>query len=370
MIKKIAVLTSSRADYGIYKPLLKAISNDKSFDLTIIAFGMHLLDKYGKTVDEIVLDGYGEIMTVPGLLDGDNKLDIVCSYAKVIEEFGPFWDSRVFDLVFALGDRYEMSAAVQASIPFGIKIAHLFGGETTLGAFDNIYRHQISLASKIHFVSTSTFASRVNDLIGSPKNIYNIGSISLDEIKESDIPDIQQLSTNFSVPLNKPYVLVTFHPETINPDRNRVYSEIIEESLKVISKDLDVVITLSNADTYSSLYRDKFIQLKKLYPDSYTLVENFGRENYFSAMKHSSYLLGNTSSGIVEAASFKKYVLNVGDRQKGRLSSSNVINVPFDANQILENHLKVLKKGDYNGENIYYKKDSVLNIIKIINEKF
>ena len=175
---KIGVLTSSRADYGIYLPLLNELKKDIFFDLEIIAFGTHLSERHGLTLSDIIKDGYDTIHEITSLVEDDSEKGIVISYGNTVLEFSNFWSTQKFDLVFCLGDRFEMSAAVQASIPFGVKLAHIHGGETTLGAIDNIYRHQISLASKYHFVSTNDNMQKVEQLIGSSNLIYDVGSLS------------------------------------------------------------------------------------------------------------------------------------------------------------------------------------------------
>lgn len=369
MTKSIAILTSSRADYGIYKPLIQSLASDASYEITIIAFGMHLLKKYGTTVDEIREDNLGEILTVDGLRENDSEKDITFSYGSIIQNFSSIWDSRKFDLIFALGDRFEMSAAVQSTIPYRLKLAHIHGGETTLGAIDNIYRHQITLASDLHFPSTDAFAEKISNLTGKINEIFSVGSISLDGIVDESIPEWSEVANIFKIPLNKEFVLVTFHPETAGDKENSLLSEVIYDVLETISKDIHVVITMPNADTDATAYRNQFKTLKSTFSNRFSLVESFGRLNYFSAMKNSKYLLGNTSSGIIEAASFKKFVVNVGERQKGRLQSDNVFDSPFDKEAILRLHRKIMKLSNYSGENVYYKRGSVKNIMKILNEE-
>jgi GDP/UDP-N,N'-diacetylbacillosamine 2-epimerase (hydrolysing) len=369
MTRRIGVLTSSRADYGIYKPLLEEIAKKPGYELVIIVFGMHLLDKFGRTVDEILKDQYGKVLTVDGMSNGDSEIDITESYSQIILNFRLIWSSERFDLVFALGDRFEMSAAVQSSIPFRIKIAHIHGGETTLGAIDNIYRHQISLASYFHFTSSDVFAKRVAELTGTNENIFPVGSISLDGISKEVFPAWKVVCKQFSLPSDCQFVLVTIHPETVHPETNKRYVEIIQEALTLISEDLAIIITMPNADTQGSLYRIVFLELKEAYPDRIFLIESFGRKNYFSAMRNARYLLGNTSSGIIEAASFGKYVVNLGDRQKGRLRSENVYDIGFDTEKILECHRKVSLLGDYEGSNSYHCPDTINKIIDIIDEK-
>jgi len=364
-ILNIGLLTSSRADYGIYKPLLKNIYQDNKINLTIIAFGMHLKEKYGHTIDDISNDNFGNINIVKGMSDKDSPQDIANSYGQLVKNFSEYWENNEFDYVFALGDRFEMSAAVQSGIPFEIKFIHLHGGETTLGSLDNIYRHQITLASKIHFVATNKYLNKVHSIIGNRKNIYNYGALSLDGIDKIKLPKWSNVCKKFNIP-SKDFILVTFHPETVGLDKNKVYANVVFESMKKISEDTNIVISLPNADAAGDLYRKSMIKLARLFPDKISLVENFGRENYFSAIHHCSMMIGNTSSGILEAASFKKYVINVGDRQKGRLKNKNVFDVSFSKKEILKNYKSVKTLGEFSGKNIFFKKNTVEKILETI----
>ena len=361
----IGLLTSSRADYGIYRPLLKEIHKNKKIDLTIIAFGMHLKKKYGQSINNIKEDKFGKLDIVKGMSDKDNPADIANSYGLLIKNFSQYWENNKYDYVIALGDRFEMSAAVQAGIPFEIKFIHLHGGETTQGSVDNIYRHQITLASKIHFVATNNYLNKVYKIIGTKKNIYNVGALSLDDIDHIKLPDWSYVCKKFNIPQKK-YILVTFHPETVELDKNHLYSQIIFDTLKEIGKDINIVITLPNADASGDLYRNLMIKLAKLYPDKISIVDNFGRKNYFSAISNSLMLIGNTSSGILEAASFGKYVINVGNRQKGRMKSNNVFDVPFGKKMIIQKYNSVKKLDKYRGKNIFFKKNTTKKIIEVI----
>ncbi len=364
---RIGVLTSSRADYGIYLPLLQKIKIDSFFELEIIAFGTHLSKLHGYTLTDIENDGYKTIHKISSLIDDDTQKGITISYGNTIIKFSNFWDNHSFDLVFCLGDRFEMSAAVQASIPFGIKLAHIHGGETTLGAIDNIYRHQISLASKIHFTSTELYKFRVAELIESDKNIFDVGALSISNIIEFKPINKKDFFSRFEIK-DEPYCLITFHPETNAFEENKNYALEIIKALEFTSTKINLVITMPNADNMSMVYREQLYLLKERMRDKIFLIENFGKENYFSAMYYADFLLGNTSSGIIEAGSFKKYVINVGDRQKGRAQSDNIINVPFDVSSIRLAVLATLEKGVFNGKNIYFKKEVAENIIQIIKK--
>ena len=362
---KIGVLTSSRADYGIYFPLLNKIKKDLFFNLEIIAFGSHLSSKHGYTLDNIEKDGYDTIHKIISLEDDDSEKGIVVSYGKTILEFSNIWKNNYYDLVFCLGDRFEMSAAVQASIPFGIKLAHIHGGETTLGAIDNVYRHQITLASQLHFVSTSVYKEKIEALTGTSEKIYNVGALSLDNIENFQPRDKSNFFKEFQIK-NEDFALVTFHPETIAVDSNITYAKHMKDALIELSNILNIIVTMPNADTLGSVYREQLQLLKAQRPNKIKLIENFGKVNYFSAMYYAKLLIGNTSSGIIEAASFNKYVINVGNRQKGRIHGNNVFDVEFDAKNIIKKTNQVLKLPNYEEGNIYFKSGTSDIIIKKI----
>jgi GDP/UDP-N,N'-diacetylbacillosamine 2-epimerase (hydrolysing) len=362
---RIGILTSSRADYGIYLPLLKKMKLDSFFELEIIAFGTHLSKSHGFTLKEIRKHDYTTIHTISSLISNDDEQSIASSYGLTVLKFADFWASNTYDLVFCLGDRFEMSAAVQAGIPFGVKFAHIHGGETTLGAIDNVYRHQITLASKLHFTATDVFREKVIDLIGNTTGVFSIGSLSLDNVRSFIPIDKKLFYETFKIPEGD-YVLVTFHPETISPKANYEYAKATKKALTKIAQNLFVIITMPNADTLGSIYREEILQLKKELPERVLLIENFGKVNYFSAMHYSKILIGNTSSGILEAASFRKYVVNVGDRQKGRVQSENILNCEFEEASIIATVAKAISFEKYNGENVYFKEGVVDNIIKKI----
>jgi GDP/UDP-N,N'-diacetylbacillosamine 2-epimerase (hydrolysing) len=365
---KIGVLTSSRADYGIYLPLLSKLKNDSFFNLEIIAFGTHLSNSHGFTILDIEILGFSKVHKISSLLSNDDKQSIATSYGLTTIKFAEFWNTNKFDLVFCLGDRFEMSAAVQSGIPFGIKFAHFHGGETTLGAIDNIYRHQITIASTIHFIATNQNFSKIAELTGSNHEIYNIGSLSLDGIENFKPIEKTIFFNKFNLPKEK-FALITFHPETISTELNRSFAIEMRKSLEELTNNMFLIITMPNADTMGSIYRSEIDVLKKKFPNRVLCVENFGKENYFTAIYYSKLLIGNTSSGIIEAASFRKYVVNVGSRQEGRLQSKNVFNTIFQKEAILETVYKVIKFDEFEGENIYYQKDASSNVIKILKRK-
>ena len=368
---RVGVLTSSRADFGIYLPLLKALQKEEAFHLELIVFGTHLSKFHGYTVEQIEREGFKIAKRIESLLLGDTPSAIASAYGLTALKFAEYWqeNEQSFDVVFALGDRFEMAAAVAASIPFGIKIAHLYGGETTLGAIDNIYRHSISLASQLHFVGAEFFAKRLNQLLDDEKaSIYNVGSLSLENLKNIDFLSIEAFKNKWQIDLNIKTILVTVHPETVAYQKNLAYCEATIKALEQLANEFQIVITMPNADTAGMVFREAFETLAKK-QQSIKIIENFGTQSYFTCMKYAKLMVGNTSSGIVEAASFQKYVLNLGDRQKDRLCGENVIHVPFNHDLIVKNTLEYATK-EYNGENIYFKSNPSEIIIQILKKEY
>lgn len=364
---KIGVLTSSRADFGIYLPLLDKLKFDQRFQLEIIAFGMHLQTSQGNTINQIIKDGFEFIHKVGEMPENDGVVDISIGYGNMVVSFAEFWNENKYDVVLALGDRWEMSAAVQASIPFEVRIGHIHGGETTLGATDNIYRHQITLASTYHFTAAEVFTERVISILGSNKNVHTVGSISLEGIDKLRLPSWDAVKARFDIPFND-FVLVTFHPESVRASRNEDYSQIAFHVLEELGKQHNVLITSANSDAMGSLFNMQFKRLQEQHPEKIKLVSALGKINYFKAMQQCTFMLGNTSSGIIEAASFRKYVVNVGDRQKERLRNDNVLDVSFDPKNILETINQLIELKPFKAENKYTRLGTTEKIIEIISK--
>ena len=365
---RISVLTSSRADYGIYTPLLRRLKNDAYFDLNIIAFGTHTSKKYGYTIENILDDGFPVNYQVDTVLR-DSPKEISQSMSLTINEFSKIWNKEVdkTDLIICLGDRYEMFAAVSASIPFNIPVAHIHGGETTLGAIDNKFRHALTLMSKYHFTSTPIHSERVKELSGDKLNIYNVGALSLDSLETVQLLSTNEINEKFNIDFSIPTILVTFHPETVSFEKNAIYAKELSSTFKELTQ-FQIVITMPNSDTMGSVIRKEFVTLAEEF-DHVITIENFGLQGYFSAMKHSCFLLGNTSSGIIEAASFKKYVINLGDRQKGRSGGENIYHIEIERKKILATINRINGLGIYHKGNIYKNaKPASLQIIEILKK--
>lgn len=364
---KIGLLTSSRADFGIYYPLAKQLKEDPFFELEIIAFGTHLSDQYGYTIDEITHQGFEVKHKIETLPTSDSPKDISLGMGNTISIFAEFWSEQQFDLVLALGDRYEMFAAVSAASPFNIGIAHIHAGETTLGAIDNAYRHSISLMSKYLFVSTDSYHHRAVEITNNPQHTFTVGALSIDNLKQQKLYSIKEFKDTFNIDLSIPTILSTFHPETVSLNKNEKYINELISSFQTLEEKYQIIITMPNADTMGTMIRKKISEYS-LYNNRVKVVESFGMKGYLSCMKHCSFLLGNTSSGFVEAAFFPKWVINIGDRQKGRLLTDNIISIEARKTAII-NAVEHIKSSTIKFDcNIYGKGNAALNIANTLKE--
>lgn len=367
---KVGILTSSRADFGIYLPLLNALKSDDFFNLEIIAFGTHLSSSHGLTINQIVSSGFDVSYKIDSMMLSDTPEAIATAIGLTMIKFASFWEihHEEFDVVFCLGDRYEMFAAVMAGIPFEIKFAHLHGGEKTLGAIDNVFRHCVSHASKLHFASTEAYADRLTKLLDENQMIYNVGALSLDNLTQLKLLDVEEFKEKWGLSLKKKTILVTFHPETVGSGRNEYYAKELIAVIK-LKNEYQYLITMPNADTSGNVIRQLFKEeLGTL--ENVFLIENLGIQSYFTAMKYCTFLLGNTSSGIIEAASFKKYVINLGSRQKGRACGENVLQTEIKIDSILSSICQVEQLGDFLGDNIYFSENVAFKIIGELKEHF
>lgn len=331
---KVALLTSTRADYSIYLPLLKKLKNDPSFDLSIIAFGTHLSDKYGYTINEIIKDGFEveeKFITAP---ETDSPEAIAASIEQTIRCFRRLWSRKKYDLVFCLGDRYEMFAACASGVPFGVKFAHIHGGEQTLGAIDDVFRHCITHMATYHFAAAQAYADRIIQIIGNSNHVYNTGALSFDNLRNLKLLSENEFNERYGIDIRKPSILITFHPETVDYNKNEYYTDELIAALNEIGG-YQFIITMPNSDTMGLMIRNKLTEFIHSTDHAFA-IESFGTLGYLSCMKHCSFMLGNTSSGFIEAAYFPKYVINLGSRQKGRLQTSNIISVEINKKCILE----------------------------------
>ena len=331
-MRTIGVVTVGRSDYGIYLPILRRIQADPELRLHLIVSGAHLAPGFGLTVNMIQADGFEIGERVEMLLTSDSPEGIaksigigVIGFAQAFARFRP-------DILLVLGDRFEMHAAALAALPFNIPVAHIHGGEVTQGAMDDALRHSLTKLSHLHFVSTPEYARRVAQLGEEAWRITISGAPSLDNLRVLVLPTREQLEAQINFRLHPAPLLVTFHPVTLELDQTEWQ---ITELMAALNKlDLPVVFTMPNADTYNGIIRRHIAEYVRAHSSAWS-VENFGTQNYFGVMQFAAAMIGNSSSGIIEAPSFKLPVVNIGTRQTGRVRANNVIDVGYERSEIV-----------------------------------
>lgn len=324
-MKKICIITSTRADYGLLVPIIEKIKNDKNLKLQLIVTGMHLSPEFGLTYKQIEEDGYEITEKIEILLSSDTAIGISKSMGLTIISFSEAFERIKPDLIIALGDRYEIFSAVSTAHISKIPIAHLYGGETTQGAFDEALRHCISKMSYLHFTSTEEYKKRVIQLGENPNRVFNVGALGIENIKNMKLLSKIELEKQIDFELKDKYALVTFHPVTLEKSTSKTQFQNLLNALEEI-QDLKVIFTKTNSDTDGRILNKMIDDFVIKNPEKYKAFTSMGQLKYLSAMKYSCMVIGNSSSGIVEAPSFKIPTINIGDRQKGRIQGETIIN--------------------------------------------
>ena len=365
---KIIIITSTRADFGIFSNLIELIKKDNNFQLKIIATGSHISKRYGSTIKEIEENKIKVAKKVNILSKDDSNLGILKSSSNAVFKLGRVLNNLKPDMMLILGDRYEILSAAQAGVILQIPIVHFHGGELTLNSYDNYFRHAISKLSNIHFVSTNKYRNRLIKMGESPRNVFNVGSISLEKIKDIKLYKKDEIQKKFKIKLLNNIILFTFHPETLNLRDLKQQIDISINSLKSI-KNTTILITIPNHDSGSNKIISTLKNICKKEKKFSFFFSSLGRKMYFSCINYSNLIVGNSSSGVIEVPSFKKYSINLGDRQKGREMSESVISVNFNQKKIkkvIKNYLN--KKYPSHIKNPYFKRGSVKTVIKILKK--
>jgi GDP/UDP-N,N'-diacetylbacillosamine 2-epimerase (hydrolysing) len=341
MKKKICVVTGSRAEYGLLRPLMKAIAENEGLQLQLLVTGMHLSPEFGLTYRQIEADGFHIDRKVDMLLSSDAVSAITKSTGLGMLGFADAFESLDPDWVVILGDRFEAFAAATAAYMARIPIVHLHGGETTEGAVDEALRHSITKMSYLHFTSTEAYRSRVIQLGEAPERVFNVGAIGIDSIMELERMDKGELEVSLGIELGQPTVLVTYHPVTLEKESAAgQFSLLIMELLAITS--LQILITYPNADAEGRVIISQIQELVKQHPERIHAYPSLGQQRYLSVIPFMKAVIGNSSSGILEVPSFGIPTLNIGDRQGGRIAAESVVHTGTDVDSIREGLRKVL----------------------------
>jgi UDP-N-acetylglucosamine 2-epimerase (non-hydrolysing)/GDP/UDP-N,N'-diacetylbacillosamine 2-epimerase (hydrolysing) len=333
--RKICVVTGTRAEYGLLFWLLKELKKDKAFTLQLVVTGAHLSKAFGFTYKAIQKDGFRIDAKVPMPLGDDSAVGIGTAIGKGTIGFSKAFRKLKPDLVVLLGDRYETLAAAQAALVALIPVAHIAGGDSTEGAFDEAIRHSITKMSHLHFVTNDDSARRVRQLGENPKHVFNVGSPGIDQIKKTKLLSRAELEAVLGFRFRARNILVTYHPETLaQQPPEKVLNEFLK-ALDTLSENTGIIVTMPNADPGNRRIRAalKKYAAKRRHVKCF---ESLGQQRYLSAMSHVDAVVGNSSSGILEAPSFRKPTVNIGDRQKGRLQAGSVINCPAETGAIVD----------------------------------
>ena len=341
-MRKICVVTSTRAEYGLLYWLLKEIEADSELELQIIATGMHLSPEFGLTYKEIEkefkIDKKIEILS-----SSHTSLDICAEMARVYEKFAPALAELKPDILVLLGDRYEIFGVAGVASIMQIPIAHIHGGETTQGAFDEAFRHSITKMSHIHFAATNEYANRIIQLGEEPRRVFNVGGTSIENIKKLNLLSKEEFEKSIDFRLAKKNILITFHPVTLENSSAR---EQFGEILKALDEleETNLIFTKANSDTDGDVINKMIDEYVSENSQKAVAFASLGQLRYLSAIKFVDIVLGNSSSGLLEVPSFKKATINIGDRQKGRARASSVIDVRPVKEEILAAIKRVYSK--------------------------
>jgi len=324
-MRKICVVTSTRAEYGLLYWLLKEIEADSELKLQLIVTGMHLSPEFGLTYKEIEkefkIDKKIEILS-----SSHTSLDICAEMARVYEKFAPALAELKPDILVLLGDRYEIFGVAGVASIIQIPIAHIHGGETTQGAFDEAFRHSITKMSHIHFAATNEYANRIIQLGEEPSRVFNVGGPGIENIKKLNLLNKDEFEKSIKFKLAKKNLLITFHPATLeNSSAREQFNELLNALDEL--EETNFIFTKANSDTDGDVINKMIDEYVRQNPQKAAAFVSLGQLRYLSAIKFVDIVLGNSSSGLLEVPSFKKATINIGDRQKGRARASSVIDV-------------------------------------------
>jgi len=370
-MRKICVITGSRAEYGLLSGLMTAVKNDNSLQLQIIATNMHLSPEFGLTYKEIELDGFAIDKKVEMLLSSDTSNGTTKSVGLATIGFADSFEDLKPDMIVVLGDRYEILAAVTAALFYKIPVAHLHGGEITEGVYDDSIRHAITKMSHLHFTSTEAYRQRVIQLGENPYRVFYVGALGVENIKETKLLSKQELEASLNFSFRDKSLLVTFHPVTLEKNTAKQQCENLLAALAEL-EDFNIIFTFPNSDTDGRVIMQQMKDFVSKHNERSVAFTSMGKLRYLSALQYVTAVVGNSSSGIIEVPSFGIPTLDIGDRQKGRIAAESVFHCGTSNNEIkvgldlvLSNKVQLLSKKCFNP---YQKENTINSILKELRD--
>ena len=363
-MKRIGIMTGTRAEYGLLKSLMQEINKDNDLELYLIVSGMHLSPEFGMTYKEIEEDGFQINAKVEMLLSSDSPAGISKSIGLGVIGFADEFQRADLDMLILLGDRYEALSAAICALVMRIPIAHLHGGELTEGAIDEGIRHSITKMSYLHFTSTEQYRNRVIQLGENPERVFYVGALGVENIKKINLMTKEELERSIRFEIDENTVIVTYHPVTLE---NNTVEEQFLNLLEVLDRNpkIRMIFTKANADTNGRIVNELIDKYAAQNSERACAFVSLGQKRYLSALKYCRIVIGNSSSGIIEAPSFGKPIINIGDRQKGRICADSVINCGYtqqEIQQAMETALtKEFENKASNCRNPYEKENTAAN---------
>lgn len=342
MKKKICIATGTRAEYGLLNPLMSLIKKDKVLELQIIATAMHLSPEFGMTINEISKDGFKVNEKIEMLLSADTDTAVVKAMGLAMITASEVFKRLKPDLLVILGDRFEMLALATSAYLMNIPIAHIAGGETTEGAFDEGIRHSITKMSSLHFAATEIYKKRIIQLGENPKSVFNVGALGLDNIRNLKLLSKIVLEKDLNLSFDSKTALVTFHPVTLDKEPPKKQFMKVLNALEKFPE-LKLIFTMPNSDTGGREIIEMINKFSLKRDNSYVFT-NLGQKRYLSALNNVDLVIGNSSSGIVEVPFMGIPTVNIGDRQKGRIMSGSIVNTSCETAKIISGINKALGK--------------------------
>lgn len=369
-MRKICVFTGTRADYGIMSRLVHLIDKDPDLQLQIIATNMHLSPEFGMTYKEIENDGFKIDKKVEMMLSSDTATGTVKSMGLALIGFADALEDLKPDLAVILGDRYEMLAAAEACLINKVPIAHIAGGAISEGAYDDAIRHSITKMSHLHFTETDEYRKRVIQLGEHPDRVWSTGALGVNNIRNEQIMPLSELESSLDFHLGEKFLLITFHPVTMENATAAEQCENLLTALSEVNREYQLLFTLPNSDTDGRVIIQKIKDYVSKNSDRAFAITSLGKRRYYSALKYTTAVIGNSSSGLVEAPSFHIPTLNIGNRQQGRTRGESVIDVVATYEGIREGLNKALSTDFMNrakkANNPYEKENTLLEIFNTI----
>lgn len=332
-MRKICIFTSTRAEWGLQQGLAELIRDTEALQLQLLVSGSHLSAKLGMTIDEIETAGFQIDARVDILKFDDSPVGICQTMGLALSGYGEALQRLSPDLIVILGDRYESFCLAAAAQVLRIPIAHIHGGETTEGAVDEAFRHSITKMAQIHFPSCEVYRNRVMQLGEDPESVFNVGALGIENIRKIQCLSRAELEASLQFPLQAPFFLVTFHPVTLEHATAGAQVQQLFDALARFPEH-QIIFTKANADTDGQVINEMIDTFAAINPQRCLAVASLGLKRYLSAMKICSAVIGNSSSGILEAPIFKVPTVNIGDRQKGRLRVKSILDCEADTNAI------------------------------------